>query len=150
MGNKEVIRQLYFEEKLNTSEIGRKLQVSRQAVTQSLKLNWSDDYEREKKLRRELNKKKHLEETKKIIYLNRKLQKARKVSETQYEYDCIKKQHIIDVKIMSRTRKLSQKDMVLYNTSAYKISKDNSKLVCIYGKDKPSDLPKSLKLKLFD
>lgn len=143
MSNSCMIEKLYFIEHLDTIEIAERLDISKQAVSKTLKKNWPERYEVEKTRRKAENKEKR--NHKKIKSITEKRQKLS--GSNEYDYICLKLQHEQDVRGMSKGSKLSTERAVFLNLSAYDVDEKHEKLKYNnkFGK-RPKDLPASLKL----
>ncbi len=130
----EEILKMYFEDKLKQIEISNKLNISKYKV--SSVLNKNENYLKEKEYRKEINRQKHIEDTKKYIISKR--------NELDMEYLYLKQLHLQATSELSERRTISNKAFRDWNSSAYKY---NSKKQC-YDLDKKInagyDVPKRI------
>lgn len=136
MSNKEKVIVAYFIKAQRPIDIAKHFNISKSAVTQILSKD--NRYEEEKEKRKEYNRMKHREDTKK--YIKEKRQKEYE------ELMIVKKQHFQASNELSKFNTLNNIQYKKYNSSAYdydkklKVYKFNSKL------GKSIDIPKFIKI----
>lgn len=138
--NKEEILKLYFESKLKQVEIAEKLNISKNAVSKTLKLD--ERYEQEKNNRKQQNKIKHNKQIQNIV------EAKRKVVQTNNGIDryVLKAMHEQDVRVISGGRKpMNNRAFRDWNSSIYKHSKDGKSYVLKKGITAGYDVPKKIR-----
>ena len=112
MSKKDEILNLYFEEKMNTVEIAKKVNVAKSYISKILKQD--SRYEEEKQQRKEKNKIKRKE------FNKENMRKARKIQ--RFEYDILKIQHNQAVSELSGRKTINNRTFRNWNSSIYKFN----------------------------
>lgn len=143
---KSRIYELFFNSKCTMTEIAKELDISIECVSNIIKQH--SDYLNEKHNRKQENKKKHIEKTKKYISDKRATEKESKESRETYEQ--VLKWHEDDSAELSQCARLSTRSAVYKCLSAYNLSRSKKSLVWNnkVGK-RPKDMPKNFSLKTF-
>ena len=133
---KEVLR-LYFEEEKKQIEIANILGISKYKVSRLLTSD--DKYLNEKNKRKELNRKRHKEKTKNIIYQKR--------TTSQLEYERIKISHIQASRELSENRGISNRAFRNWNSSIYGYNSNTKSYNLKRGINVTSDVPRKISWK---
>lgn len=140
MKNHDMIKQLYFKEKYNQTEIANKLNISNKYVSKVL--NKDSRYKPEKERRKELSKNKHKDKT--IEYIKAK----RKKEQNKIGYDQLKQMHIQASRELSGGRKtISNRAFRNWNSSAYRYDNKSKSYVLRKGINTGYDVPKRISWK---
>lgn len=137
--NKDKIKKLYFNEKYTQVDIAKEIQVSTNYVSKVLK---SDErFEREKEIRKEINKKKHNKQIQKKVEEKRRLNKIN-------DYLVLKTMHDQASRELSGGRKpISNKAFRDWNTSVYRYDYKTKSYVLRKGINVGADVPKRVNWK---
>lgn len=140
--NKELIIELYFENKLRVVDIAKHLGISKSAVTQVLQKDTR--YLEEKEIRKKENKSKNREFTKQYMTSKRK----QKSSDT--DYAILKKAHEQASRELSGGRKpISNRAFRDWNPSIYDFNSKSQSYVLKRGIVVGSDVPKRINWKSY-
>lgn len=119
--NKQRILEMFFLRKLNLTQIANKLDISKSAVSQTLKED--NRYLEEKERRKQLNKKKHNKDIQKRVEFTRiKTREKNNADELM-----MRQMHIQASTELSKRNRMSDKAYRDWNTSAYKYNKDKNR-----------------------
>ena len=139
VNQKEVIENLYFEDRHKLTEISKILNVSVAYVSKILKQN--ERYEAEKQKRKEENLVKRRNIQKEMIYKNRKKKGQ------DLEYLALQKSHEQASKILSKRKTIGTEALRKWCSSAYKYDSFKKRYEFDAGKAaRPVDLPKYIKI----
>ena len=140
--SKEIIIEKYFINKLRVVDIAKDLNISKSAVTQVLQKD--KRYLDEKELRKNQNKKKNIEFTKRYMTIKRKQK------ETNFDYALLKLEHEQAARELSGGRKtISNRAFRNWNPSIYKYDNKNNSYELKRGIVVGSDVPKTVKWSLY-
>lgn len=133
---------LYFEEKLRPVDIANKLNISKSAVTQVLKID--KRYKEEKEIRKQKNKIKHNEDTKEYVKNTRIIaQFNRKIDDL-----VLKALHEQAARELSKRGKLSNLAYRKWNISAYDYDEEHKRFVFKKELGRSADVPKYIKVEV--
>ena len=142
MSKREEIIKLYFLEGEIPADIAKKLDISKSAVTQVLQKD--ERYQREKMIRKEKNKIKHKENTKKLIKATRKAKQQKNKSEDLI----LKRMHNQASQELSKGKRLSNLAYRNWNKSAYSYNKAKKRYEFKKGLGRSYDVPKYIKIEV--
>lgn len=137
----EQILNLYFVDKLKQKEIATKLNISKYKVSRTV----SNDnrYSEEKIRRKEINKKKHNEDSKKRV------REARNRKNALLEYDNLKRDHIqASIELSAGNKTINNRAFRDWNLSAYEYDKKTKSYILKKEIVTGSDVPKRISWKL--
>lgn len=139
---KETIIYMYFIEKKKPIDIAKYFNISKSAVTQVLQKD--NRYSKEKKIRKEDNKSKHIEETKKIIKHKRKIiQHKNNVDDL-----VLRRMHNQASRELSKPRRLSNMAYRNWNKSAYTYNQKRQGFEFRKELGRSHDVPKFIKVEV--
>jgi len=141
MSNRNKILQLYFDEKLNQTEIAKILNISNNAVSKVLKAD--PKYQEEKNNRKQLNKIKRNKD------IQRRVEKKRKQTNSS-DIQIIKKMHEqASLELSGRTNPISNRAFRNWNSSVYKYNSRNQSYELKKGINAGADVPKRINWRAF-
>ena len=141
MSNRNKILQLYFEEKLNQTEIAKILNISNNAVSKVLKAD--PKYQEEKNNRKQLNKVKRNKD------IQRRVEKKRKQTNSS-DIQIIKKMHEqASLELSGGTKPISNRAFRNWNSSVYKYNSRNQSYELKKGINAGADVPKRINWRAF-
>lgn len=136
MSNRNKILQLYFDEKLNQTEIAKMLNISNNAVSKVLKAE--PRYQEEKNNRKKLNKIKRNKD------IQRRVEKKRRQTNSS-DIQAIKRMHEqASLELSGGKKTMSNRAFRDWNSSAYKYNKKNKSYELIKGITAGADVPKRI------
>lgn len=136
MSNRNKILQLYFDEKLNQTEIAKILNISNNAVSKVLKEE--PRYQEEKNNRKKLNKIKRNKD------IQRRVEKKRRQTNSS-DIQAIKRMHEqASLELSGGKKTMSNRAFRDWNSSAYKYNKKNKSYELIKGITAGADVPKRI------
>lgn len=136
MSNRNKILQLYFDEKLNQTEIAKILNISNNAVSKVLKEE--PRYQEEKNNRKQLNKIKRNKD------IQRRVEKKRRQTNSS-DIQAIKRMHEqASLELSGGKKTMSNRAFRDWNSSAYKYNKKNKSYELIKGITAGADVPKRI------
>lgn len=139
MSNRNKILQLYFDEKLNQTEIAKMLNISNNAVSKVLKAE--PRYQEEKNNRKKLNKIKRNKD------IQRRVEKKRRQTNSS-DIQAIKRMHEqASLELSGGKKAMSNRAFRNWNSSAYKYNKKNKSYELIKGITAGADVPKRINWK---
>lgn len=139
MSNRNKILQLYFDEKLNQTEIAKMLNISNNAVSKVLKEE--PRYQEEKNNRKKLNKIKRNKD------IQRRVEKKRRQTNSS-DIQAIKRMHEqASLELSGGKKTMSNRAFRDWNSSAYKYNKKNKSYELIKGITAGADVPKRINWK---
>lgn len=142
MSKKGEITKLYFVDREIPATIARKLNISKSAVTQVLQKD--ERYQREKMIRKEKNKIKHKENTKKLIKATRKAKQQKNKSEDLI----LKRMHNQASQELSKGKRLSNLAYRNWNKSAYSYNEAKRRYEFKEELGRSNDVPKYIKIEV--
>ena len=141
MSNRNKILQLYFDEKLNQTEIAKILNISNNAVSKVLKAD--PKYQEEKNNRKQLNKVKRNKD------IQRRVEKKRKQTNSS-DIQIIKKMHEqASLELSGGTKPISNRAFRNWNSSIYKYNSRNQSYELKKGINAGADVPKRINWRAF-
>lgn len=141
MSNRNKILQLYFDEKLNQTEIAKILNISNNAVSKVLKAD--PKYQEEKNNRKQLNKIKRNKD------IQRRVEKKRKQTNSS-DIQIIKKMHEqASLELSGGTKPISNRAFRNWNSSVYKYNSRNQSYELKKGINAGADVPKRINWRAF-
>lgn len=141
MSNRDKILQLYFDEKLNQTEIAKILNISNNAVSKVLKAD--PKYQEEKNNRKQLNKIKRNKD------IQRRVEKKRKQTNSS-DIQIIKKMHEqASLELSGGTKPISNRAFRNWNSSVYKYNSRNQSYELKKGINAGADVPKRINWRAF-
>ena len=141
MSNRNKILQLYFDEKLNQTEIAKILNISNNAVSKVLKAD--PKYQEEKNNRKQLNKVKRNKD------IQRRVEKKRKQTNSS-DIQIIKKMHEqASLELSGGTKPISNRAFRNWNSSVYKYNSRNQSYELKKGINAGADVPKRINWRAF-
>lgn len=141
MSNRDKILQLYFDEKLNQTEIAKILNISNNAVSKVLKADHK--YQEEKNNRKQLNKIKRNKD------IQRRVEKKRKQTNSS-DIQIIKKMHEqASLELSGGTKPISNRAFRNWNSSVYKYNSRNQSYELKKGINAGADVPKRINWRAF-
>lgn len=141
MSNRNKILQLYFDEKLNQTEIAKILNISNNAVSKVLKAD--PKYQEEKNNRKQLNKIKRNKD------IQRRVEKKRKQTNSS-DIQIIKKMHEqASLELSGGTKTISNRAFRNWNSSVYKYNSRNQSYELKKGINAGADVPKRINWRAF-
>lgn len=141
MSNRDKILQLYFDEKLNQTEIAKILNISNNAVSKALKADHK--YQEEKNNRKQLNKIKRNKD------IQRRVEKKRKQTNSS-DIQIIKKMHEqASLELSGGTKPISNRAFRNWNSSVYKYNSRNQSYELKKGINAGADVPKRINWRAF-
>ena len=139
MNKKEIIQDMYFNEKKTLTEISKKLDLTVGYISRILKKN--EKYLEEKQKRKDENLAKRRSLQKEMIY------KGRKQKEIDLEYIALQNQHEQAAREFSKTRRLGTEAIRKWCSGAYKYNSSKRRYEFDEGNSvKPADLPQYIKV----
>ena len=137
--NKNEILRLYFEEKLKQVDIAKKLNISKNAVSKTLKMD--QRFEVEKNNRKELNKKKHNKKIQNIVE-----EKRRRRKEVKDLDDLVLKSlhEQASLELSGAKKEISNKAYRDWNTSIYKYNHKTKSYILKNGIVVGYNIPKKI------
>ena len=137
--NKNEILRLYFEKKLKQVDIAKKLNISKNAVSKTLKMD--NRFEIEKNNRKELNKKKHNKKIQNIVENKRRREKEK----NDLDYLILKSLHQqASLELSAGKKVISNRAFRDWNTSIYKFNKNSKSYVLKNGINVGYGVPKKI------
>ena len=141
MSNRDKILQLYFDEKLNQTEIAKILNISNNAVSKVLKADHK--YQEEKNNRKQLNKIKRNKD------IQGRVEKKRKQTNSS-DIQIIKKMHEqASLELSGGTKPISNRAFRNWNSSVYKYNSRNQSYELKKGINAGADVPKRINWRAF-
>lgn len=140
--NKELAITMYFIEKLKPVEIANRLNVSKSAVTQFLQKD--NRYIKEKLIRKNQNKIKHIEKTKDLIKTKRKI----KQFENSVDDLILKNMHNQASMELSQPKRLNNMAYRNWNKSAYTYNSKKRRFEFREELGRSNDVPKFIKVEV--
>lgn len=137
--NRDVVIHMYFIDKLKPIDIAKKLNISKSAITQFLQTD--SRYKEEKEVRKNLNKIKHIENTKELIKKQRKIDKHKNNIDTFI----LKNMHNQAVCELSKRNRLNNMAYRNWNKNAYNYNKDKKRFEFKEELGRSYDVPKFIK-----
>lgn len=138
MEEKELIKELYFNQKYNLTEIAKKLGKSVSYISKILRKN--ENYILEKESRKKANLERRKKKQKEIIYKNRK----EKIKDLSYQE--LKMMHEQDSRELSKGKTINNQALRKWCSSAYKYDKKKRRYEFDAGNAlRPEGLPKYIK-----
>lgn len=139
MSNRNKILQLYFDKKLNQTEIAKMLNISNNAVSKVLKAE--PRYQEEKNNRKQLNKIKRNKD------IQRRVEKKRRQTNSS-DIQAIKRMHEqASLELSGGKKTMSNRAFRDWNSSAYKYNKKNKSYELRKGITAGADVPKRINWK---
>lgn len=134
--NKDAIIELYFIKKLRVIDIAKQLEISKSAVTQVLQKD--NRYLKEKELRKQQNRRKNIEYTKKYMANLRKSK--------EMEYARLKQAHIqATMELSGGNKPINNRAFRNWNSSAYRYDEKRKSYILKRGIIAGADVPKQIK-----
>lgn len=136
----EEILKKYFQDKMKQIDIANELNISKYKVSRVVTKD--SRYQEEKEYRKIINKKKHMEKTKKYIMRIRKVKRKK----TNDDYTILKLLHNQDSRELSSGRGyISNKAFRNWNSSAYNYNSKTKSFVLRKDINAGADVPKQIK-----
>ena len=134
--NKDAIIELYFVKKLRVIDIAKQLEISKSAVTQVLQKD--NRYLKEKELRKQQNRRKNIEYTKKYMANLRK--------SNEMEYARLKQAHIqATMELSGGNKPINNRAFRNWNSSVYRYDEKRKSYILKRGIIAGADVPKQIK-----
>lgn len=140
--NKETILKMYFFDKLRPKDIAEELNISKSAVSQVLKKD--ERYQEEKLKRKQQNKLKHIEDTKRIIKTKRKINQFK----NNVDDLILKNMHNQASAELSKGKRLNNMAYRNWNKSAYTYNKKRKGFEFRKELGRSIDVPKFIKVEV--
>lgn len=140
--DKNEVLKLYFEKNLNPTDIAKKFNVDKSTITRILQKDTG--YLEEKKVRKQKNKKRHIQETKDYIKAERKIKQFKNSAEDL----ALKRKHNEASAELSDRKRLSNMAFRNWNKSAYSYNEKKRRFEFKEELGRSYDVPKYIKVEV--